>query len=150
MELHLLADGELRYTSLESVDYGTGGQFYGTMEGWFHGDALSGQLRLTNLAARRPDNINLPTLRGLLTTDDNVVVYVEMDGIATLHPADDARIFVTSLRFRTGDAKYGWLNTVFGVLEGVLDTTSGLAQVRAFRCQPTITSAESTHALPAS
>jgi hypothetical protein len=36
--------------------------------------------------------------------------------------ADDARVFVTSLTFRTADSRYAWLNTVFGVLEGVLDT----------------------------
>ena len=70
MELIPLGEVELRYTSLASVDYGAGGQFYGTMEGWLHGDALRGDLRLTNLAPRRPDNVNMPTLRGLLTTED--------------------------------------------------------------------------------
>ena len=69
MELIPLGEVELRYTSLASVDYGAGGQFYGTMEGWLHGDALRGDLRLTNLAPRRPDNVNMPTLRGLLTTE---------------------------------------------------------------------------------
>ena len=33
MELIPLGEVELRYTSLASVDYGAGGQFYGTMEG---------------------------------------------------------------------------------------------------------------------
>jgi hypothetical protein len=70
MELIPLGEVELRYTSLASVDYGAGGQFYGTMEGWLHGDALRGDLRLTNLAPRRPDNVNMPTLRGLLAAED--------------------------------------------------------------------------------
>src|SRR5215211_2905356 len=60
MEPIPLGEVELRYTSLASVDYGAGGQFYGTMEGWLHGDALRGDLRLTNLAPRRPDNVNMP------------------------------------------------------------------------------------------
>ena len=64
MELIPLGEVELRYTSLASLDYGAGGQFYGTMEGWLHGD-----LRLTNVAPRRPDNVNMPSLRGLLTTE---------------------------------------------------------------------------------
>jgi hypothetical protein len=110
------------------------------MEGWLRGEEVRGELRLTNLAPRRPDNVNLPTLRGLLTTHDDAMIYIEMTGIATLRAADQARVFVTSLTFRTGDARYSWLNTVFGLLEGVLDTvaTGGLAHGRAFRCDPTI------------
>lgn len=140
MELVPLGDVELRYTSLESVDYGTGGQIYGTMDGSLTGDELRGALRLTNLAVRRPDNVNLPMLRGLLTTDDGAAVYVELNGIATLRPDDRARAFVTSLTFRTGDARYAWLNTAFAVLEGVLDsvTVGGVARGRAYRCDPTI------------
>lgn len=144
MNLVPLADVELRYTSLESVDYGPGGQLYGTMEGWLRGERVRGDLRLTNLAARRPDNVNLPTLRGLLTTDDGASVYVELNGIATLRPADQARVFVTSLTFRTGDARYAWLNTVFGLLEGVLGSVSvgGVARGRAYHCEPTITATD--------
>ena len=140
MNLIPLADLELRYTSLESVDYEAGGQLYGTMEGQLNGEDLRGDLRLTNLAARRADNVNLPTLRGLLTTHDGASVYIELNGIATLRPADQARVFVTSVTFRTGDPRYAWLNTVFGLLEGVLGSVSvgGLAQGRIYRCDPTI------------
>lgn len=140
MELVLLGEVELRYTALEALDYGAGGQLYGTMEGTLRGQRLRGGLRLTNLAPRRADNVNLPTLRGLLTTDDGAVVYLELDGVATLRPADQARVFVTTLRFRTGDARYAWLNTVFGVLEGVLESVAvgGVARGRAYRCDPTI------------
>lgn len=42
MQLRPLGDVELRYTSLASLDYGTGGQLYGTMEGWLRGEALRG------------------------------------------------------------------------------------------------------------
>jgi hypothetical protein len=52
-------------------------------------------------------------------------------------PADDARVFVTSLTFRTGDARYAWLNTLFGVLAGVLDTVALTAGGVYYR-QPTI------------
>jgi hypothetical protein len=140
MNLVPLGDVELRYESLEAIDYGTGGQLYGTMEGWLRGAEISGELRLTNLASRRPDNVNLPTLRGLLTTDDGAAIYVEITGIATIRAADDARVFVTSLTFRTGDPRYAWLNTVFAVLEGVLDVVAvgGVATGRAYRCEPTI------------
>jgi hypothetical protein len=63
-------------------------------------------VRLTNLASRRPDNVNLPTLRGVLTTDDGAAIWIELDGIATLRETDGARVFVTSWRFRTGDPHY--------------------------------------------
>ncbi len=140
MELVKLASVELTYTALEALDYGSGGQLYGTMEGSLAGDRLRGTLRLTNLAQRRPDNVNLPTLRGLLTTHDGAVVWVELDGIATLRPEDGARVFVTTCRLRTGDERYGWLNTVFAVLEGVLDSVGvgGVARGSVFECRATV------------
>ncbi|HEV2123317.1 MAG TPA: DUF3237 family protein [Chloroflexota bacterium] len=144
MELRPLGDVTLRYTSLESLDYGAGGQIYGTMEGEITGDQLRGTLRLTNLAPKRPDNVNCPTLRGLLVTQDDATIWVELTGIATLRPADQARVFVTSCTFRTGDTRYQWLNTVFGVLEGVLESVSagGVARGRAYACDPTISATE--------
>jgi hypothetical protein len=140
MELIQLGEIELTYTSLESFDFGADGQLYGTMEGRLSGDRLSGSLQLTNLARRRADNVNLPTLRGLLMTDDGASVWVQLDGIATLRPADSARVFVTTFRFRTGDERYMWLNSVFGVLEGVLDSigVGGVARGRAFECRATV------------
>lgn len=138
MDFQPLFEGELRYTSLVALSYQPGGQIYGTMEGEVSGDRLSGHFQLTNLALMRPDNVN--TLRGLLTTDDGAQAYVEWDGFATLRPSDQARVFVTSLSFRTGDPRYAWLNTVVGVVEGVLDavTVEGTAKLRAYTCEPTI------------
>ena len=140
MDVAELASVELTYTALETLDYGNGGQLYGTMDGSLAGDKLRGTLRLTNLAQRRPDNVNLPTLRGVLTTDDGAVVWIELDGVATLRPEDGARVFVTTCRFRTGDERYGWLNTVFGLLEGVLDSVGvgGVARGNLFECRATV------------
>lgn len=86
------------------------------MEGHVSGDRLSGEMHLTNLAPRRSDNVNMPTLRGTLTTDDHAVVWIELDGIATLRSTDNARVFTTTFRCRTGTPEYGWLNTLFAVL----------------------------------
>jgi len=129
---------ELTYRSLEAVDYDGGTQFYGVMEGSISGDRLSGTLELTNLARRRPDNVNTPTLRGLLTTEDDEQIWVELDGLAMLRPADEARVFVTACRFLAGSVRFAWLNTLVGVLEGVLDTGTGVARARMFECRPTI------------
>jgi hypothetical protein len=140
MELVELAELTLSYTSLESIDYEAGGQLYGVMEGSIVGERLQGDLRLTNLAARRPDNVNLPTLRGVLSTNDGANVWVELDGVAMLRASDNARVFVTGCRFRTGDARYSWLNQIFAVLEGALDAVAvgGQAHGRLFECRATV------------
>jgi hypothetical protein len=65
-----------------------------TTEQWtagLRGEDVRGELRRTNLAPRRPDNVNLPTSRGLLTTEDDALIYVEMNGIATLRPAEPSQ-----------------------------------------------------------
>lgn len=141
MRLIELCNVELRYTSLELLDYGSGGQIYGTMEGPVSGERLRGKLSLTNLAQRRPDNVNVPTLRGLLETDDGAKLYVELNGLAQLRESDQARVFVTSLLVRTGDARYAWLNSLYCLLEGVLDavTVGGVARGRAYVCEATVT-----------
>src|SRR5918999_229561 len=140
MDISSLAAVELTYTAMESLEYPSGGQLYGTMEGSLVGDRLSGTLRLTNLAPRRPDNVNLPTLRGVLTTEDGARAWVELDGLATLRPEDGARVFITTCRFRTGDERYGWLNTLFAVVEGVLDSVGvgGVARGQLFACHATL------------
>ena len=140
MELTLLGAVELRYTSLDVLDIGNGGYAYGVMAGSITGERLSGALQLTNLARRRPDNVNEPTLRGLLTLQDGARAWVELDGIAILRAEDPARVFVTSCRFRTGESRYEWLNTVFGILEGILDVSpgGGTARCRLFECRATL------------
>jgi hypothetical protein len=47
---------------------------------------------------------------------------------------------VTACRFPADGGRYAWLNTVVGVLEGVLDTTAdpATAQGRMFECRPTL------------
>lgn len=141
MDLIRLSEVVLTYTTLESLDYDSGGQLYGTMEGSLTGERLAGSLHLTNLASRRPDNVNMPTLRGTLETHDGARVWVELDGLATLRQSDGARVFVTTFRFRTGNADYRWLNTTFGLLEGVLDSVGvgGIARGDLYACQATVT-----------
>jgi len=138
MEITQLAAVDLTYTALEWVDYSSGGQLYGTMEGSLTGDRLRGTLRLTNLAPRRADNVNVPTLRGVFTTNDGARAWVEIDGLATLRQEDSARVFLTTCRFRTGDDRYDWLNTLFAVLEGVLDTGTGVAHGQLLECHATL------------
>lgn len=138
MELLELAEVDLAYRSLVTVDYEAGAQFYGTVEGAVRGERLSGALRLTNLAVQRPDNVNTPTLRGLLDTTDGATLWVTLDGLATLRPSDGARVFTTSVQLRTADPRYAWVNATLGLLEGVLRadrTSSG----RLYECRPTIT-----------
>lgn len=77
----------------------------------------------------------------MLTTSDHAQVWVGLDGIATLRPEDQGRVFVTTSRFRTGDARYTWLNTTVGVLEGVLDSVGpgGRARGRLYQSRLTVT-----------
>lgn len=144
MDLIDLGELTVRYTSLQSLDFGPGGQLYGTMEGRLEGDRLAGEVHLTNLAPRRPDNVNMPMLRGILTTDDGTQIWMELDGVATLRETDGARVFTTSCRFRTGDPRYAWVNAVLAVAEGVLDavTVGGVARARLHECRPTIAASQ--------
>jgi hypothetical protein len=131
---------ELRYTWIEFVDFGAGtGQYVGTLEGMVKGERLNGSVKFVNVPAKRPDNINCPSMRGILTSSDGAKLYVELNGIALLRQEDKARIFTTSLQMRSAEPQYSWVNTVFGTLEGILNTTTDVARARAYSCEHELT-----------
>jgi hypothetical protein len=144
MKLNPLCDFELRYTDLEVFDYEPGGQLYGSLEGSLVGERVRGELRMTNLAPKRSDDVNLPTVRGVLTTDDRAKVWMVMDGMALARPVDGARVVTAAITFRTADPRYTWLNTMFAVTEGILDTvsTGGVVRHRVYHCEPTISATD--------
>ena len=142
MNLVPFADLELEYVDLERVPLEAGARFYGHMNGRLSGGRISGSLRLTNLATGRPDGVNEPALRGLLTTSDDVDVWVAFDGIATLREEDAARVFVTSMTMRCADDRYTWVNSVFCLVEGVLDTGTNMATGRIVECRATLEAPE--------
>jgi Protein of unknown function (DUF3237) len=135
MKLSPICEITMHYTWIDFVDYGVGGQYVGTLEGTVTGDRLRGTLKSVNVPAKRPDNVNCPALRGIIVTDDGAKIYFEFNGIALLRPEDKARVFTTSLSLRTGDARYAWVNNTIGAVEGILNTTTEQALVRAFACE---------------
>jgi hypothetical protein len=137
-ELDLVYVGPMAF-----VDYGVGGQYYAHMEGHWRGDRLSGKVRLTNLAQKRADNINTPTLRGVLETDDGATMYMEANGLSQIQGG--GRVFVNSLTLRTAHPAYQWVNTLLAVVEGELYGQPRPGEMRArcrvYACEPTISSA---------
>ena len=123
------------------VDYGIGGQYYGAMEGTWHGGRIGGKVRLTNVAQKRPDNVNTPTLRGVLETADGATMFVEMNGLSQIE--EGGRVFVASLTLRTAHPSYEWVNTLFAVVEGVLHRRPRANEIQAhcrvYACDATIT-----------
>lgn len=123
------------------VDYGSGGRIFATLEGSWHSERISGKLRLTNLATKRADDVNVPTLRGVLETEDGASIFVEIDGLAQLQTG--RRVFVASLTLRTGNPAYAWVNTLFAVIEGSLQgpprPNASLARCKVYACEATIT-----------
>jgi len=137
-----LGEMDLLYVgpSLDFVDYGAGGQFYSAMEGEWHSDRITGRLRLTNIAQKRVDNVNTPTLRGVMETADGAAFFVEMDGLSQIQ--DGGRVFVSSLTLRTAHPEYQWVNTLFAVVEGELHgppkPNEFRAHCRVYACEATI------------
>jgi hypothetical protein len=131
---------DLTYVAIDFVDYGLGGQYHGTMEGQLRTERVSGRVKLTNIAQKRSDNVNTPTLRGVLETDDGARVFVEMNGLSQIE--EGGRVFITSLTFRTGDARYEGLNTLFAIVEGELHgrprANEMHARCRVYACEATI------------
>jgi hypothetical protein len=136
-EMHLTYVGPMTF-----VDFGAGGQYYADMEGTWRSDRISGNLRLTNIAQKRVDNVNTPALRGVLETGDGATMFVEMNGLSQIEGG--GRVFVSSLTLRTSHPEYQWVNTLFAAVEGELygppRPNELRARCRVYACEATITS----------
>lgn len=143
MKFNPLGKMDLVYVGpMTLVDYGVGGQYYSDMEGTWQSDRISGKLRLTNIAQKRSDNVNTPTLRGVLETEDGATIFVEMNGLSQI--LGGGRVFVSSLTLRTAHPEYQWANTLFAVVEGELygppRPNELRARCRVYACEATFTS----------
>ncbi len=140
MKFTPIGEMDLTYVAVDFVDYGIGGQYHGTMEGQLRTERVSGRVKLTNIAQKRSDNVNTPTLRGVLETDDGGRVFVEMNGLSQIE--EGGRVFITSLTFRTAEARYEGLNTLFAIVEGELHgrprPNEMHARCRVYACEATI------------
>jgi hypothetical protein len=113
----------LTYTPLDefvAYDDAGSGQVYGAMEGRLELPGLSGKLQVTNTASRRSDGIFEPRLRGVLTTDKGVKLYVRIDGVSIPDEArgPNSRLVLTTLRLRSSVPGYERWNSAFLVHEG--------------------------------
>ncbi|AGC43733.1 hypothetical protein MYSTI_02417 [Myxococcus stipitatus DSM 14675] len=137
MRLTALAEFELSYTWMEYLDFAPGGQYLAIVDGAFTGERLAGEVRFLNVPVKRPDNVNMPALKGVLTTSSGAKVFVEMAGVSLLRAVDAARVCTASVLFRSANADFAWLNNAFGLMEGVLDA-SNTARGRIFLCENTV------------
>jgi hypothetical protein len=85
-------------------------------EGTILGDRIRGGHKAMNKSVLRSDNVVTPDIRGVLTTDDGAEVYYEVRGYGI--DVDGLRNFTGTMYFMTDAARYAWINTVIGVMEG--------------------------------
>lgn len=135
MKLMPLFDLEFTYTTFDFVgpmegDKGKEDQGWGLAEGSVRGERVSGNHHSCNHPRQRADNVNLPDAHGIITTDDGAKIYYHLEGfgIAT----QGTRRTTGSARFRTGDPRYSWLNTVIAVDEGRFSGNTAL--IRFYEC----------------
>ena len=148
MPLEHLFDAELQYRpDVEPVvgSEGREGELIGSGDGAVNGVRLAGRLRWSMFAADcpfRPDGFASSTNGDhvcttnpalVLETDDGATIWIEAKGYGLRREgvAPNWRL-TASLRFQTYDARYRWLDSAFGIWEGVFDEDTQHASYRAF------------------
>jgi hypothetical protein len=145
--LEHLFDAELHYRQgLEPLvpEEGREGVLIGSGDGIASGGKLAGRLRWSMFAADCPfrpdgrgggDREHLCTTNPafVLETEDGATIWFDGKGFGLRRNQAEPRWALTSsLRFQTEDARYSWLNTLFGVWEGVFNEVSQQASYHAF------------------
>lgn len=122
-------DGPFKYVA----PYGTPeASLYGEGEAVFRGEQLSGTGRFVNHASRRSDGVNLPSVHGIVRTDDGAFVLFRLEG-RTPPPQDGKRRLLSSMVFESEADRYRWLNNAVCVLEGEL-RSDGVTHTRIYSC----------------
>lgn len=120
MKIENIGRLELTYTDIDvELPYSEGGQVYGILTGSLEAGSLRGSIHATNLARQRPDGAYTPTLRGVLSTPEEVKVFFTMDGISIKDAkANPPRRIVTSgITLWSADSRYRSWNEVYLVAE---------------------------------
>jgi hypothetical protein len=138
MKLVPLFEMSAKYTESTLVGPLAGGEsmIWALREGTITGERVRGTHRACNHPRRRADDVNVPDVHGVITTDDGALIYYEMHGYGLPDPAAVRRVTGTST-YRTASERYAWLNTVVGAFEGhyVQDPAGGvIGRFRVHEC----------------
>jgi hypothetical protein len=124
MHLKPLYHLRLRYLEGGLVDLSgpnsTESQHFFLAEGRCDG-RIAGQFRGANHPLRRGDGTFLPDFQGLITTDDQALVYFDHRGYGRTYPAERRQIVAMGTHV-SDDARYMWLNDSIAVAEGEVRT----------------------------
>jgi len=99
------------------------GSGWGEGDGTIEGDRINGRVRWVNTPHRRSDIVMLPHVHGRIRTEDGADVLFLLDGRTPLE-GDEAGQQLLRMTFEAEDERYGWLNTAFVVVEGVIRESS--------------------------
>lgn len=85
---------------------------------------VSGRMRAANAPRRRVDDVLTPDFRGVLETDDGATIVFAWSGL-TKAGSDGPRVITGGITHLTDDARYAWLNDVYGVVTGAVEPRAG-------------------------
>lgn len=124
MRLEPLFSMSVRYTHRTYIGPiagrdGSEGILWALREGAVDGDRIRGTYRACNHPRRRTDDVNVPDVHGVITTDDGADVYFELHGLGVPEPGQPGRRVTGSATYRTAAPRYSWLNTVVSAVEGL-------------------------------
>lgn len=144
MKLAPLFEMTVRYTEIHWSEplNGEGGHesiAWALREGRIEGARLRGTYKACNHPYRRADNVNVPDVHGMITTEDRALVYYELHAYGLLDPGKDTRRVVGSITFRTGAPAYAWLNSCFATVEGAYERDAQGALVGTFHAYECVT-----------
>jgi hypothetical protein len=135
MRLEHLFDGEYRYEAppvvAPPVEGGEGRAFGGGV-GTVSGERIRGSMRWSNFARFRGDGVTVPDVTGVIETEDGAEILFRIGGYSL--KAERGRKVIGPITFLTQHERYRWLNSVVGVMEGVVSPETSSIRSRVYAC----------------
>jgi hypothetical protein len=133
MQTEFLFTAVYQYSEPPSL---TAGLLHGVGTGRVEGPRITGDVRFSNRARHRADDVFEPDVTGAITTDDGAVIHFETRGVSSAPNDGGTRILSLWTRCRTDDPRYRWLVDVMLYEEGTLGP-DGAIRTRVHACLPT-------------
>jgi hypothetical protein len=137
MELTPLCSLALRYDGpfhLARPYGGESGLGWGSGDGTVRGERLAGRIRWSNHPSRRGDGAMLPNVRGVISTESEAEVFLELSGRTVFDDAGGRQLVFAT--FESEDPAHAWLNAVICVGEGRIDPGTLEARIEISVCEP--------------
>ena len=132
MHGEFLSELKGKITDVVIISVPEGNRVNAEFNGTLRGPKINGSAKGIDYVLFREDGTGILHVHGVITTEENDLIYVEASGFATPTEDEGCSDLKETVACQTASEKYAWLNTALVVSEGYFDVRAGEVYLKYF------------------